>query len=124
ITLSCIADGSALAFMDPVDIYSLVGNALDNSLDAVRKVDDPEKRAIGLVARRTGGMLTLNVTNYFDGTVTMVDGLPKTTAADPTGHGLGTRSMRDVAEKYGGTVTFSSDGDVFHVNVLVPIPEG
>lgn len=123
ITLSCIADGSALAFMDPVDIYSLVGNALDNSLDAVRKVDDPEKRAIGLVARRTGGMLTLNVTNYFNGTVTMVDGLPKTTAADPTGHGLGTRSMRDVAEKYDGTVTFSSDGDVFHVNALIPIPE-
>lgn len=123
ITLSCIADGSALAFMDPVDIYSLVGNALDNSLDAVRKVDDPEKRAIGLVARRTGGMLTLNVTNYFDGTVTMVDGLPKTTAADPTGHGLGTRSMRNVAEKYDGTVTFSSDGDIFHVNALIPIPE-
>jgi hypothetical protein len=123
ITLSCIADGSALAFMDPVDIYSLVGNALDNSLDAVRKVDNPEKRAIGLVARRMGGMLTLNVTNYFDGTVTMVDGLPKTTAADPTGHGLGTRSMRNVAEKYDGTVTFSSDGDVFHVNALIPIPE-
>ncbi len=124
VTLSCIADGSALAFMDPVDIYSLVGNALDNSLEAVRKVADPEKRAIGLVARRTGGMLTLNVTNYFDGNVTMVDGLPQTTAADPTGHGLGSRSMRDVAEKYGGSVTFSSDGDVFHVNVLVPIPEG
>lgn len=123
VTLSCIADGSALAFMDPVDIYSLVGNALDNSLDAVRKVADPEKRAIGLVARRTGGMLTLNVTNYFDGSVTMVDGLPQTTATDPTGHGLGSRSMRDVAEKYGGSVTFSSDGDVFHVNVLVPIPE-
>lgn len=123
VTLSCIADGSALAFMDPVDIYSLVGNALDNSLDAVRKVADPEKRAIGLVARRMGGMLTLNVTNYFDGAVTMVDGLPKTTAADPTGHGLGSRSMRDVAEKYGGTVTFSSDGDVFHVNALIPIPE-
>ena len=31
--------------------------------------------------------------------------------------------MRDVAEKYDGTVTFSSDGDVFHVNALIPIPE-
>ncbi|WP_130811779.1 ATP-binding protein [Olsenella sp. Marseille-P4559] len=122
-TLSCIADGSALSFMDPVDIYSLVGNALDNSLDAIRKLPDPNRRAIGLVARRTGGMLTLNVTNYFDGNVTMVDGLPKTTAADPTGHGLGSRSMRDVAEKYGGSVTFSHDDDVFHVNVLIPIPE-
>ena len=123
VTLSCIADGSALDFMDPVDIYSLVGNALDNSLDAVRKVADPEKRAIGLVARRSGDMLTLNVTNYYVGNVTMVDGLPQTTAADPTGHGLGSRSMRDVAEKYGGTVTFSSDRDLFHVNVLIPIPE-
>ena len=68
--------------------------------------------------------ITIACKNYFDGNVTMVDGLPQTTAADPTGHGLGSRSMRDVAEKYGGSVTFSSDGDVFHVNVLVPIPEG
>ncbi|MDE6590230.1 MAG: hypothetical protein K2K53_07795, partial [Oscillospiraceae bacterium] len=35
IALSCIADGKQLAFMDPVDLYTLVGNALDNAIEAV-----------------------------------------------------------------------------------------
>ncbi|MGI6230297.1 MAG: ATP-binding protein [Tractidigestivibacter sp.] len=123
VTLSSVADGGALSFMSEEDVYSLIGNAIDNALDAVTKVKDPEKHAIGLVVRRSGDLASINVENYYTGDVHMIDGLPQTTAEDPKGHGLGTRSMRDVAERYGGTVTFSTDGDIFHMNALIPIPE-
>lgn len=123
VTLSSVADGGALSFMSEEDVYSLIGNAIDNALEAVGKVDDPEKRAIGLVIKRSGDMASINVENYFSGSVKMVNGLPQTTAEDPRGHGLGTISMLEVAERYGGTVTFSTDGDIFHVNALIPISE-
>ena len=38
ISMSCIADGSQLAFMDELDLYTLFGNALDNAIEANRKI--------------------------------------------------------------------------------------
>lgn len=55
ITLSCIADGAALDFVEPTDLYSFFGNALDNAIEAVVRMADPERRSIGLVVRRCGG---------------------------------------------------------------------
>ena len=67
-------------------------------------------------------MVSLSVDNYFDGSVDFVDGLPVTTHPDRANHGYGTRSIRAIAERYGGSATFSADGDVFHLDVLVPVP--
>lgn len=122
VTLTCIADGGALWFMDEADVYSLVGNAVDNALDAVGRLRDPELRAIGLTLRRTGDMVSLSIDNNYDGRVEFADGLPQTTHPDRSVHGLGTQSIRAIAERYGGSATFSADGEVFHVDVLVPVP--
>lgn len=36
IAFRCMADGAAVGFMAPTDIYSLFGNALDNAIEASR----------------------------------------------------------------------------------------
>ena len=46
IKLDCIANGQCLSFMQPSDLFSLFGNALDNAMEAVCKLDDVEKRII------------------------------------------------------------------------------
>ena len=38
ITLTCVADGAALDFMDTMDLCSLFGNALDNAIEGTAKV--------------------------------------------------------------------------------------
>lgn len=40
ITLTCVADGAALDFMDTMDLCSLFGNALDNAIESVEKLPD------------------------------------------------------------------------------------
>lgn len=35
VTFSCMADGAAILFMRPADIYAVMGNALDNALERV-----------------------------------------------------------------------------------------
>ena len=42
ITLTCVADGAALDFMDTMDLCSLFGNALDNAIESVEKLPDSE----------------------------------------------------------------------------------
>ncbi len=123
ITLSCIADGAALGFAKPADLYSFFGNALDNAIEAVERLDDPERRSIGLVVRRTGDMVSIHVENYFDGRVDFGgDGLPHTRKADEANHGFGTRSMKAIVEAAGGSLTCRAEGDVFHLDALIPIP--
>ena len=124
IMLSCIADGTALDFMAPTDLYSLFGNAVDNAIEAVDALGDPERRSISLIVRRAGDMVSIHVENYFDGNVRFgEDGLPLTSKGDRRNHGFGTRSMRLIVESYDGTLSASAQDDIFHLNALIPIPQ-
>ena len=123
ITLSCVADGAALAFMSAADIYSFFGNALDNAVEAVSQVGDPARRSISLVVRKAAGVVSVHVENYVaDGARVRFspDGLPLTNKADRTAHGFGVRSMRLTAELYGGTLTTLERDGAFHVNAMFP----
>lgn len=123
ISLNCIADGEALSFMSPAEIYSFFGNAIENAFEAVEKMDDPSKRAVSLVVKRIAGMVSIHVENRYDGTVGLVDGVPQTSKGDSGNHGFGFKSMRLIVERYGGTLTADIEGQTFLLNALIPIPE-
>ena len=120
IELSVVADGSALDFMVPADIYALFGNALDNAIEAVREVADPEHRVITLLVQRRHDMVSVNVENYRVGEPAFGDdGLPRSTKSDHVNHGFGMRSMRATAERYGGSLHAGVDEDIFYLNVML-----
>ena len=123
ITLTCIADGSALAGMAPADLYALFGNALDNAIEAVSRLDDPARRSISLTVRAVVGVAAIHVENYCDDALVMgTDGLPETTKGDRANHGFGTRSMRQIAERYGGSFSAVAEGGAFKLDVMIPLP--
>lgn len=123
IDLSCIADGSCVAFMSPADTYSLFGNALDNAIEAERDLDAPDKRGISLNVRRSADLALIHVENYFSGPLSFAGGLPQTTKPDAGNHGFGTKSMQLIAQRYGGTLTARAQGEVFCLDVMLPIPK-
>lgn len=124
VTLSYIADGSALAALPDPEIYALFGNILDNAAEAVSRVENGEKRCISLVVQRHGDMASIHEENYFRGTLQLVDGLPQSRKADAANHGFGMKSMKALAEHHGGTLTVSTDGELFPLDVLLPMGEG
>mgnify|MGYP004556511707 CR=1 FL=1 len=121
ITFSCIIDGASLDFLSPGDIYSLFGNAVDNAIDAVNRLDSSDERIISLTVRRRMGMLSILIDNCYAGTITFSDGLPKTSKPDAAEHGFGMRSIRMIVQKYGGEMTVTAD-ELFHLSILLPIP--
>ena len=121
IRLSCIADGERLGFMSTGDICSLFGNAIENAIEAVSKLSNPEDRIISFQVREQKGLLLVAVDNYYTGLVSIENGLPKTSKGDSQNHGFGVRSIRRIAQKYGGEVRLSAD-EMFHLTVLIPIP--
>ncbi len=123
IAIDCMADGEKLGFMDDTDIYSLFGNIIENTIYAVSEVPE-EQRTIGLNIVAHGELLSIRQRNAFSGEVTMKNGLPVTRSRDTANHGIGTRSISMIVQKYGGTVSFQARDGIFRVNILIPLPSG
>ncbi len=122
IHLTCIADGEQIGFISPADVYALFGNALDNAIEAVIQLPDPERRNVSLNVHTQGRLLSIHVENYFGGELLFEDDLPQTSKQDKANHGFGMKSMRLIAERYGGYLTTGTCGEIFHLNILIPVP--
>ena len=121
IQLTCVADGTALDFMDVMDISNLFGNALDNAIESTDKITDPERRLIHLSVARQKGFAAIRIENCFDGELKFEKGLPVTTKKDVLYHGFGVKSIQNAAAKYGGTATITTREGWFELRVLIPL---
>ena len=121
IRLHCIADASALSFMNENDLYSLFSNAIENAITAVTQIKEPEKRTISLNIHQAMGFVSICMENYYTGEIRLSHGLPQTSTHDEAYHGYGVKSMQYIVEKYHGTLQIKTDQNIFTLNILLPI---
>lgn len=121
IELVTIVDGSLLAKLDDVDIYSLFGNALDNAIECLKDVEDKEKRTVTLTVRKVGEMVKIQTENYTPSAVKIVNGFPQTTKSDKASHGYGVKSIAYIVLKYGGIMNFETNDHTFLLDVMLPL---
>lgn len=122
ITLTCMVDGGSLTFMSASELYSLFGNILSNAVEAVSDLSDGDKKVISFTVRRVGDMLIVESENYYSGNISFKDGLPLTSKGDKQSHGYGMKSIKMLAEKYGGEMSVYTDEDVYRLTILLPLP--
>ena len=64
--------------------------------------------------------MSIHISNYFSGTLQIEDGLPKTSKTGEEGfHGYGMKSMKLIAEKYGGSLRASAEGELFTLDIYL-----
>lgn len=97
------------------DMGVLYGNLLDNAIEACSRVDQ-EKRIIKVETKYQEGKLLLKIVNS-----KMPIENPKLTTSkkDKRKHGRGIRSVRKVAEKYGGNLLLNDGGENFETVLLL-----
>lgn len=120
IRMTCVADGQLLDFMNPMDLSALFGNALDNAIESVSKISDPEKRLIHVSVARQKNFLRIRVENCYEGEIHFRQGVPVTTK-DANYHGFGLKSMQQTVEKYNGSMTIHAQDGWFEVRILFPL---
>lgn len=123
ITLTVVADGAAIDFMDIMDISSLFGNALDNAIEAVRQISDYSERLIHLTLVRQKNFIHIRCDNRYTGKITFRNHMPVSTKGDDRFHGFGVKSIAAVATKYGGTASTRAEDGYFYLDVLLPVPK-
>ena len=98
-----------------VDLCALLGNALDNAIEGSRGGTD---RKITVRCKADKGLLMLRVENTLGGEVK-----PDlaTTKADKAAHGFGIPGMREIAERYGGTLDAGPREGRFELVVCLPV---
>ena len=122
ILVNCVADGSRLDFIHPVDLYAIFGNALSNAIECVQQISDPGKRVIDVLVYVKRQFLAISITNPLNGDLRFEDGLPVTTKEKNGYHGFGLKSVRHTAGQYGGFVTVDVDHGCFSLRILFPLP--
>ena len=121
ITMTVVANGRLIDFMDAMDICSIFGNALDNAIEAVEKIEEKEKRLIHVSVSEFKSFVMINIENCYNGVLEMDNGNYLTTKKNKEGHGYGIKSIYYTAERYGGFVDVSADDDWFRLKILIPI---
>ncbi len=118
IALSVIADGKLLKFMEPVDLYIMMANILDNAIEANRKIEDENSRTIHVSVHKKKGLTVIQTENPCAEPVQIKGGLPVTTKTDQINHGFGTRSIQATAEKYDGTLRIDTSGGMYVLRII------
>ena len=124
INLTVIADASPLSFIPVNDMCSLFGNLMENAVEAAEQVPEKDNRLININIRPVAGQVFFCVENSYAEEPVMRGGLPLSTKKSEAGyHGYGVKSVKMIAEKYGGNFTLGAKDGIFRVSILFPLPD-
>ena len=121
---TCMADGKTLEYIDPFDLYIMIGNALDNAIECLCKIPEKDKRFLSINVRQKNSLILLSIRNYCQQMPEMVQGLPVTTKEEKQEHGYGMKSIQEIVQKYDGQMQIRFEHHTFILNILLPAPAG
>ena len=104
-----------------MELCVLVGNLLDNAIEACAQIPEAERRFIRVYIGMLKGQLYISVTNAVGGALRRSGKTYLSTKS--SAHGYGLWRIDRIAEKYGGYVNRQDETDVFATEVLLPLPE-
>lgn len=101
------------------DLTVILGNLLDNALQAVSLVE--ENKFIDIRMDCSKGMLIVKMSNPFKTIVQKENGKIITSKADKENHGFGLRNIDEILEKYNGTSKTDTRNGIFTITTALYI---
>ena len=101
------------------DLCVVLGNALENAMEACKKLEAPEVRSLSVEARTVNGQLLIKITNTYNGTMNQEDGRYLSTKEKPY-HGIGLQNIKKVMAANGGYVKTEYSQTVFTLMAAFP----
>ena len=104
----------------PIDIVIIIGNLLNNAIEATSKLNENKKIEMSIDFSRN--VLYIRVINTFNEDLIFIDNKIKTTHSDKENHGLGLYSVQKSIEKYNGSMDITHTDKNFCIDVLLYNP--
>lgn len=110
---------SVIPFND-ADICVILGNCLDNSIEAVNQMDGSNNKLINVEIIFRKDCLLIRITNPFSGNIKKdKQGNYISTKIDNLNHGIGLNSVNKATKKYKGIVTINTKNNIFSIQILL-----
>ena len=103
-----------------VDLCTVIGNLMDNAMEATIKLENPEDRFIRVYIREMKGLLYISVTNSVGGEVKKID-LEYITTKLGLNHGFGLKRIDSIVAKYDGFINRQDEEGIFATEVILPL---
>lgn len=111
------SSSSDVCGINEYDLCNLIGNMLDNAIEAAEKTGDNAVVEVSIHSDKYKLMIT--VSNSILQSVLNDNSKLKTTKSKTELHGFGVKSIRTIAEKYGGSVDFYEEDLIFFCRVIL-----
>ena len=100
-----------------IDLAIILGNALDNAIEAADKITEQDERKVSLTIKLHNNQIIIVVKNKVTTDVNTDD--LKTNKKDVDYHGFGILSIKNLAKKYEGNVMFSCEDNTFQIYIVL-----
>lgn len=118
IRMECRLEVPADLFVEGTDLCIILGNLLDNALEAVQKLPPGSEKWINLFVKLTKGTLLITIENpYFGKIITNSHG--KIRSSKTGDHGIGLLSVERTLAKYDGEMAISYKEQIFRTSVIL-----
>lgn len=103
---------------EPIDMCVILGNLLDNSIEACEKIHQGEK-FIKVIFMQKEGFLSIIITNTISKSQELSSTI-KTSKKDKFLHGYGIENVKEVVKKYNGIMKHGIENKKYIVNLILP----
>lgn len=117
IKIICSVKISDTIAVDLLKLGVLIGNALDNAIEATEMLENPEDKEIFISIITRGGRIVISVENPVNTNIDTKN--IGTIKSDKLNHGYGLKSLKTIARSYDGNVFVSCEGKVFTTSINI-----
>lgn len=103
--------------LSPIDLCILLGNSLDNAIEACEKIPNNQEKIISVESKYICGLLFLTITNPTLDDVVIKENTVQTTKENIHSHGFGLYSLNKVVKKYNGEFSLTCENRIFSVKI-------
>lgn len=107
--------------LENLELASLLGNLLDNAIEACEQIPETEKRFIKIEIKPYNQFLFFDITNSTLGTYHFDTFHHLTSTKKEIGHGIGLKRVEHIVSNANGFLEITPEDNLFHINILIPL---
>lgn len=108
-------------YIDDIDLISIVGNLIDNAIEAAAKLKDKGFVNIEMFMANEGHFMVWEVSNNFLIPPVVENGGFITSKRNMSEHGIGIHTVEKIVKSYGGTLKIDIDNKVFIASIIFQV---